>query len=156
MCTQKTFSRSALSAVWLTFVCLPVVASAHHTVSEFGISWAEPVTVLEGSMEWAGFDRDGESGQYWVNYSLLEYALSDDFSISARTAFVSVFLDDEAARFGLGDSEVGAKYEVYETEHGELLVSVGLNLELPTGDAGQELSSGHFELSPFITLSTAP
>ena len=126
MCTQKTFSRSALSAVWLTFVCLPVVASAHHTVSEFGISWAEPVTVLEGSMEWAGFDRDGESGQYWVNYSLRICPERRLFHLGAdrvRQVFWTVrarVLDSGTVRWG--------QVRGLQTEHGEL-VSVGLNLE---------------------------
>ena len=151
MLTHPVF---VIALVWAGGL-FPRAAEAHHTVSDFGISWAEPVTVFEATLELAEFDRDGERGRYLVTYPVIEYALSDAFSVTARTALVKVFVEGEADRFGLGDSEIGVKYGVYETKHGELLISAGLNLELPTGDADQALSSGHFELSPFVTLSTA-
>jgi hypothetical protein len=54
------------------------------------------------------------------------------------------------------DAEVAAKLGLVATQHGGLLLSAGVSFELPTGSEKKGLGAGHFEISPFVTASSAP
>lgn len=41
-------------------------------------------------------------------------------------------------------------------EHGEFIASIGLSCEFPTGSSDNGIGNGHFELSPFLALSSQP
>lgn len=132
-------------------------AAAHHPVSETGISWVEPVSVVELSAEASSFDRgDGFSGR-WQRLTLAsEWRALPRLSVAARVPMIHLSLDDGRRVIGLGDVEASAKYRLIATEHGRLIASVGLGTAFPTGDTKSGLGAGHFELSPFLTLSSQP
>ena len=132
-------------------------AAAHHPVSESGISWVEPVSVVELSGRASSFDfGDGFSGNWQILTLAAEWRLIEQLSLSARVPAVHLSLDDGRRVIGLGDIEASAKYRLVATDHGEFIASAGLGSAFPTGPVELGLGAGHFELSPFVTLSSRP
>ncbi|MGM0556998.1 MAG: hypothetical protein ACQEVA_11515 [Myxococcota bacterium] len=146
-------------AALLCFVILlfPSSASAHHVVSEAGISWVEPVSIVEVSAEASRFDRgNGFSGNWQVVTLGAEWSALDDLSLSLRVPMAHLSLDDGRRVAGLSDIELSAKYRVFASPHGEFIASAGVGTALPTGVPEDGLGAGHFEVSPFVTVSSAP
>jgi hypothetical protein len=134
----------------------PAPVSAHHVVSEYGIAWTEPVSLVELDVQTAEFDF-GERRGYWAVTALsLEYAFEERLSGSVRLPFAWIAYADHTDAVGVADIEFGSKVRLVATSHGELILSAGAGIELPTGDVDNGLGSGHFELSPYVSASSAP
>jgi hypothetical protein len=132
-------------------------ADGHHPVSESGISWVEPVNIVELSAEASGFDfGDGFSGNWQAVSIGAEWRIIDRFSLSARIPTAHLALDDGRRVVGLADIEASAKYRIAATEHGGFIASAGIGAGFPTGSVELGLGAGHFELSPFVMMSTRP
>jgi hypothetical protein len=132
-------------------------AAAHHTVSESGVAWVEPVTVVEVTAEAASFDQGPwRRGQWQAVAAWAQYAPVEWLSLGLRVPFAAVQYEDGRAAAGIGDVEVGTRLRLWETPHGGLIVSTGLAAELPTGDEAVGLGGGHVELSPYLVASTQP
>jgi hypothetical protein len=126
-------------------------------VSEAGISWVEPVSVVEVSAEASRFDRgNGFSGNWQVLTLAAEWRALDALSLSLRLPMAHLSLDDGRRVIGLSDIELSAKYRVFATPHGGFIASAGVGTALPTGVAADGLGAGHFEISPFVAVSSAP
>jgi hypothetical protein len=136
---------------------IPTWAQAHHVVSESGIAWVEPVSVVEVDAEASSFDLGPWRRGSWQSVAVTaQYAPLEWFSLSARLPVASVQYEDGRGAMGLADVEVGARIRLFETPHGGIIVSAGVGLELPTGDEATGLGGGHYELSPYVAMSTQP
>lgn len=130
---------------------------AHHVVSDSGIAWVEPLTVVEVDARSASFDFGERWRGRWLKLTpSVEAALGRRFSLGLRAPIAVIQFDDGRGVLGLGDVEASAKALLYSSEHGGLIVSAGLGTELPTGVVEDALGSGHVELTPYITASTQP
>ncbi len=144
-----------LTALLFFGLCaLPTQTQAHHVVSSSGIAWAEPVSVLEVQLESATFDFGDQGRGQWQSLSLRgEWALTSWVSVSARMPWSVIRFEDGRASTGVGDTELASRFKLYTSDHGELLVSAGMGLELPTGQGRAGLSGGHVEVTPFLIAS---
>lgn len=143
--------------ITLTLLTWSAPARAHHVVSESGIAWVEPVSVFQVDVQTARFDLgDSWRGQWSTLTPSLELRLHERFSLLAMLPMAWISLDDGRAVAGLADAGLSAKYLIWASPHGGMILSSGLGLELPTGSAQDALGAGHFELAPFIALSTQP
>jgi len=141
----------------LTLLSWTAPARAHHVVSESGIAWVEPVSVFQVDVQTARFDLGGSwRGQWSTLTPSLEWRLHERFSLMGRLPVAMISLDDGRAVAGLADAELAVKYLIWASTHGGVILSAGAGLELPTGSAQDALGAGHFELSPFLALSTQP
>jgi hypothetical protein len=139
----------------LFFVLLASRAGAHHIVSEYGIAFVEPTSVAEFDIQAAEFRLGDRSGHWQLVALSLEYALTPRLSLSGHLPFGRIRYDGGSTEYGPGDAEVGAKVSLVATQHGGLLLSAGASFELPTGSEVKGLGAGHFEISPFVTASSA-
>lgn len=129
-------------------------AWGHHAVSSSGIAWVEPVDVLEVELQTARFDFGGARRGFWQSYVARgEWSLGERASVSLRAPWALVRFEDGRTALGLSDLELGARVGLIQTAHGELLVSAGLAVEVPTGEERLELGNGHVELTPFVVGS---
>lgn len=88
--------------------------------------------------------RGGSSGalpQVEVNYGVVPDL---QLHLIAPVAFSSASGMDRQT--GYGDTEVGAKYRFVGTDDSQVQVAVFPLVEVPTGDAGRGLGSGHLQL----------
>jgi hypothetical protein len=130
-------------------------ARAHHVVSESGVAWVEPVSVVEVEASAASFDHGGARRGRWSAVTpSLELALDERFSLMARAPVALILFDDGRGALGLGDVELSGKARLYADAHGRLIASAGLGVELPTGVVEDALGGGHVELSPFLAASS--
>lgn len=129
--------------------------AAHHVVSDSGIAWVEPISVVEVDVEAADFSHGERDEGVWQRIRVTgQWALHERLSVSLQVPWTSVQFADGRGAMGNGDLEVGARVELWGTEHGEFLLSAGVGAELPTGVSQDQLGNGHFELAPFLALST--
>ena len=133
----------------------PATAAAHHVVSESGVAWVEPVSVVEVEASASSFDHGGSRRGSWSAITpSLELALDERFSVSARAPIAMIMFDDGRGVVGLGDVEFAAKARLFASTHGGLIASAGLGVELPTGVVEDALGGGHVELTPFVAASS--
>ncbi len=140
----------------LFFLLLAARARAHHIVSEYGIAFVEPSSIAEVDTQAAEFRLGDRSGHWQLVALSLEYAVTPRLSFSGRLPFARIRYDAGSTEYGPGDAEVAAKVGLVATQHGGLLLSAGASFELPTGSEKKGLGAGHFEISPFVTASSAP
>lgn len=141
----------------LLALCLSSEVAAHHVVSENGVAWVEPVSVVEVTLQTASFDLGPDwRGQWWTLTPAVEWRLGQRFSLMGRLPIAMILLDDGRGVMGLADAEVSAKGLLWSSAHGGLVLSAGAGAELPTGSTADALGAGHVELTPFIALSTQP
>ncbi|HEY0711370.1 MAG TPA: hypothetical protein VGF45_01755 [Polyangia bacterium] len=149
-------SSSKLSVAGATALALATGtdARAHHVIAERGISGVMPSTVV--AMDWtaATFDLPARRGQWQLVTPSFEWQVWRRLSLFAALPFGRVAIDGTADRVGLGDLSVSAKATVFASDHGGLLVSAGLGLELPTGNADHGFGGGHLELTPFLAAAS--
>ncbi len=142
-------------AALLLTLAAPLEARAHHVVSESGVAWVEPVSVVEVETSAASFDHGGARRGTWSAIApSLELALDERFSLMARTPVALILFEDGRGALGLADVELSGKARLYADEHGRFIASVGLGLELPTGVVEDGLGGGHVELTPFLAVSS--
>lgn len=153
---KRALALTALTTISaLTMTTTP--AQAHHVVSDSGIAWVEPLTVVEVDARSASFDFGERWRGRWLKLTpSVEAAFNERFSLGLRAPIAVIQFDDGRGVLGLGDLEASAKVLLYGSEHGGLIVSAGLGTELPTGVVEDALGSGHVELTPYITASTQP
>ncbi|MEM1347243.1 MAG: hypothetical protein AAGI01_01715 [Myxococcota bacterium] len=141
----------AACIVWAVSASMPDVATAHHVVSDSGIAWVEPLSVMDVELSAASFDLgEGRRGSWQTMAVTGQFTLGPRLSWNVRAPWAFVQFDDGRKVLGLGDMEFGAKGLLYATEHGAFILSAGLGVEVPTGEARVELGSGHVEVSPYI------
>ncbi|QDG53080.1 hypothetical protein FIV42_20725 [Persicimonas caeni] len=155
--TPKTLALLVAALTLLTVLTVPRAAHAHHVVSESGIAFVEPMSVAEVELRAASFDFGRYfRGDYQILTAALEWAATDRFSATARVPVAYIQYDDGRQVIGLSDVELSAKFSLYESDHGGLLVSAGAGTALPTGVEEDGLGAGHVEFSPFVAVSTQP
>jgi hypothetical protein len=133
----------------------PGTLHAHHVVSESGIAWVEPMSVAQVDATSARFDLGPTwQGRWWSVAPMVELTPIKRLSVIARVPMVRIDFDDGRAVMGLGDISTSLKVLCWADEHGKLIVSAGLGVELPTGSARDALGSGHLELVPFVAGSS--
>lgn len=134
---------------------LPRTLCAHHVVSDSGIAWVEPVSVVQLDVTSARFEL-GETwqGRWWSVAPMVEFAPWSRVSLMVRVPLIDIRFDDGRAVRGVGDLSSSVKALLWSDRHGKLIVSVGLGVELPTGSARDALGAGHVELVPFVTTSS--
>ncbi|MFB6263740.1 MAG: hypothetical protein ABEL76_08980 [Bradymonadaceae bacterium] len=143
--------------VALMLVCSSAVSTAHHVVSQYGIAPAEPVTRTSIQFEFREFDFDsGPSGTAETLTPGLTVAPVERVAVTARLPVAAVQYDGRSDVFGIGDLSAGSQVLLYASEHGGVIVSAGLGAEFPTGRDSAGLSSGHWELAPFVVASARP
>ena len=133
----------------------PLTARAHHVVSETGLAWAEPVSVVE--TQWSGgtFDFGQTQRGHWQTLSVRgQWAPTDWVSLALRTPWSMVRFEDGRAALGLGDVETTAQFRLAATPHGGFICSAGVGVEWPTGVAEDQLGGGHVEVAPFVIASS--
>ena len=129
-------------------------ALAHHTPGH-GIAWMGPTSMAGQDVEVAAFDLS-ESGSYVATATKLEYAVLPKLSLLARIPVAWIDYDDGRTASGLADIEVGGKLALLERDAHRVLLSTGMSVEMPTGDHGNGLGGGHWEVSPQFAASAEP
>ncbi len=143
------------ASVVVLLLAVPFAARAHHAVTDFGIARVEPSTRVTIETLAAGFELAERSGNWQALVLSGEVTAFTWLSVSARAPFARVSVGD-TTHVGLADAEVAARARLYTTEHGGLILSAGLGVELPTGNSDHGLGGGHVELAPFVSGSAAP
>ncbi len=138
-------------ALWATL--WPTVAATHHVVSESGIAWVEPVTVVEVEAEGRDFSVGEQRGVALVVAPSAQWQLHERLALTMRLPMAFVRFEDGRKAAGSGDVELGARVALYASAHGGLIVSAGVALEAPTGSARDALGGGHWALAPYMTAS---
>ncbi len=134
-----------------------VNAHAHHVVSETGIEWVEPVSTAEVTTAASTFGFNDDFSGTWQTVAVrAEWSFTNSFSASANIPWGRVRFDDGRQAIGLMDVEFNTKLRLYASEHGGFIASAGLGAGLPTGTFEDGLGSGHFELAPFVVVSSQP
>lgn len=133
----------------------PTAAFAHHPVSDFGIALVKPTPILETTLEVADLEQGRFRGRYQELSLYFEYPVISWLSLAARLPALRVESAGAPARIGMGDPEVVGKASIDVAPHGVLTVAGGLGLGLPLG-IGEGLSSGRFEVTPFLLASSSP
>lgn len=135
-------------------ILTPGPALAHHTVSELGIAWTEPVSHAEARLESARYDLSPDSGHFGLLNLAGEWAPHRLVSFGGQVPVAFVRPASGAAEVGISDIVLSARGLLVATDHGELLLSGGVAAELPTGSEAAGLGGGHLELAPFLTFSS--
>lgn len=138
----------------LLLVGTPRLAAAHHVISDYGIAPVEPRSFAGLSVELARFERAFDQGTFQLVTPSAELAWGGRFSASAELPLARVEWSGGTTACGLGDLELGVKMSLFASHHGGFLLTWGLGVELPTGDAVQGLGAGHVELAPFLAVAT--
>ena len=156
--TVRAGREKCLALLFVLFaLVVPRGAWAHHVVSESGIAWVEPVSVASVELTSSTFDFGRRFRGDWQTMTpRLEWAFNERWSASVRTPIAHLHFSDGRRVIGLADIELSGKYRIVATEHGEFILSAGLGTALPTGVEADGLGAGHFEFSPFVTLSSQP
>jgi hypothetical protein len=146
----------ALSLLVLSSLLLVAPAArAHHVVSELGIAPVLPASLVGVSVGSADFDVAGMRGRWVAVTPQAEVQLGRYLSLLGTVPLARVDYQAGAAYSGLGDVGLSAKLRLYASDHGGLLLSAGLGMELPTGDDENGLGGGHPELAPFALGSSS-
>lgn len=132
----------------------PGIAHGHHVVSESGIAWVEPVTVVELEVESLAFEYQDDRGNALVTALSAQVQILPWLALTLRAPAAWVRFEDGRQAIGNGDLEFGARGTLFASEHGELIVSAGLSAEAPTGVAEDALGGGHWALAPYMVGST--
>lgn len=132
-------------------VLAPAIAEAHHPVQDQGVGHAQPRTFAAADVEAAGFELAEQRGDYYTLRLRGEYTLVPYFSVGLAAPFHLLKLQDRSLRSGPGDVDVLARLRVVNAERHAWFMSVGLGVELPTGDTDAGLGAGHVELTPFVS-----
>lgn len=149
--------KATLPVLLALLLLYPVEAHTHHVVSETGIAWAEPVSVVELDTQAASFDLGAQKRGRWQTMALrMQMAPTNWFSLSLRVPFSAIQFEDGRQALGLGDIETALQVRLFASPHGGLIASAGIGAELPTGVEEDQLGSGHVELTPYIIASTQP
>lgn len=138
------------------FALTASTATAHHVVSGYGIAWIEPVSYLELDLQAGFYDHGSTRGAWQLAALRAEHAFHPRLSAYVRAPFGRIDPRDDAPTVGIGDVEVGLRGTIYGSEDGKVVLSGGFGFEMPTGNPGRRFGNGHFELTPFLTLSVAP
>jgi hypothetical protein len=148
-------SRIAILCVSLSSLSLlSAAARAHHVVSDLGIAPVLPASVAGVSVGTASFDVAGMRGRWVTVTPQAEVQLGRHLSLLGTVPLARVDYQGGASHNGLGDVGLSAKLRLYASDHGGLLLSAGLGVELPTGDDGNGLGGGHAELAPFAVAAS--
>ena len=144
-------SRNALTiAIALAGVSGTRPAGAHHAAQEQSVGHVRPRTFVAFDFDAAGFDLAGQSGTHYTFALRGEYAPLPYLSGGVRLPTHLLKLDGGSLRAGFGDIDVALKVRLVRTHEGGFLLSTGISCEIPTGDHGEGIGSGHVELSPFV------
>ena len=140
-------------------LCLPIVlaanpAAAHHVVSDLAIAPVLPASLVGVEVSSASFDVAGMQGRWLAVTPQAEWQLGQRLSLLGTLPLARVDFQGGESHTGLGDLGLSAKVRLYASEHGGLLLSTGLGVELPTGDDEHGLGGGHPELTPFLIASS--
>ncbi len=147
--------RFRLLALVLVLVC-PSRAAAHHLLEESGFGWLAPRSFVGMEFQTAGFDLEAGSGRWEVASPSAEYAITQRVSVSGRVPFARIAYDDGRRVSGLSDMNLGVRGVVLANGHGSMLLSAGVEFELPTGDKDNGLGHGAYEASPFVATAMTP
>lgn len=133
-------------------------ATAHHVVSDYGIAGSEPVSYAQLDLRVRNFDfgADSTAGTAVLAIPRLEWAPVSLFSVGLYLPTGVMELDNGESRRGVGDLGASLRFQLVTTPHGRFLMSGGLGASLPTGLVDAGFGTGHVDLSPFLTVSSAP
>ncbi len=151
-----TPTRAAFLAVLGALAALAAPASAHHAISDQGIAWVEPVSVIELDYTTAGLDHHGSTELFHAVGLLAEYAPLPWLSGYIRAPFAVRHGMEGQAVYGVGDIDLAMKGRLFETNHGEIILSAGLGVRLPAGSPDDELGTGYLAVLPFVAASSSP
>ncbi len=136
-----------LGALWLAYTTSGL-ALAHHPGPI-----ADSLFVREGlsasvGIEQASFDITGRRGS-WTRLALQsQYSPLSWLRFGATVPIVWVREDGHENAVGVGDVEAELALPVALTPNGDLILEVGLGLEIPVGDVADGLGGGHYALIP--------
>jgi len=91
----------------------------------------------------------GPEGDRWLGQIEIEFALVPTVSLIVHAPFQQLRPAGGATATGIGDVSVGAKYAIVN-DGSRLILSLGSDLGLPTGDETRGLGEGHATLAPFL------
>jgi hypothetical protein len=148
-------SRSLPLLVLSSLLLFAPGARAHHVVSDLGIAPVLPATVVGVSVGSADFDVAGMRGRWVAVTPQAEVQLGRYLSLLGTLPLARIDYQEGGAHSGLGDVGLSGKLRLYASDHGGLLLSAGLGVELPTGDDENGLGGGHPELAPFAIASSS-
>ena len=153
-CLHCLFSILVFCAAFIIFN-IPS-ATAHHPTSGFALSSAAPQQLLELENSWARYPSalDPAGAGRWQQVRLrVEQILGERASVALSLPYASLESATQSTS-GLGDIEISGKLSLWQAAESIDHLSVGLGLELPTGDAHSGVGGGHMELGPFISYQT--
>jgi hypothetical protein len=113
----------------------------------------EPLTTpsrLGVETDIATFDLGGQRGSYVNVAALYDWGPTDTFVLRARLPVDTLYLAGQAARTGIGDVGLRAKYRLYKDGE-RLLVFAGVDEQFPTGASHLGIGGGAIQVTPYVT-----
>ena len=128
-------------------------AYADHGIFNATASSASANTVLQLEQQVGRYEVADELGQFSMSYLQIEFALLEQLSLTAGMPWVTLMPSDSSTVMGLGDSMTGLKYQLTPSGVHGFGTSLGLNVELPTGDTGKRIGGDHYGLEGVFAIA---
>jgi len=137
----------------LLLVFTSSVAFADHGIFNATASSASANTVVQLEQQLGRFETQETQGRYSMSYLQVEFALLEQLSIMAGVPWVTLSPAGAQSAAGLGDSTTGVKYQLTPSGDHGFGTSLGLNVELPTGDVSERIGGGHYGFEGVFAVS---
>ena len=128
-------------------------ALADHGIFNATASSASANTVVQLEQQLGRYEVDASQGRYSMSYLQVEFALLEQLSVTAGVPWVTLSPAGARSEAGLGDSTAGLKYQLTPSGAHGFGTSLGLNVELPTGDTDKRIGGGHYGFEGVFAVS---
>ncbi len=97
---------------------------------------------------------DGDEGEALELEASVEFAITPNIGVELAVPYAFVNPDDGGAEDGLGSTEVALKFADYRFARRGVVLGAGVELGLPTGDAGRGIGDDRVvELEPYAAVA---
>ena len=128
-------------------------AHADHGIFNATASSASANTVLQLEQQLGRYEVEGDVGQYSISYLQVEFALLRQLSVTAGMPWVTIMPSNGSSVAGVGDSMAGLKYQLTAPDTDGASMSLGFNVELPTGDANKRIGGDHYGIEGAFAIA---
>ena len=134
-------------------LCMSTAALADHGIFNATASSASANTVVQLEQQLGRYEVNASQGRYSMSYLQVEFALLEQLSVTAGVPWVTLSPAGARSEAGLGDSTAGLKYQLTPSGAHGFGTSLGLNVELPTGDTDKRIGGGHYGFEGVFAVS---
>jgi hypothetical protein len=149
---------ATLLLVWSTLSGSPAAAQAPFATDDADVA-ARGTTHIEiwNQIDWLQPDAAPHYRQNTFNMRV-NYGWTDRVELDIDAPLLTIFNNEQPYRVtGIGDTELGLKWNVREEQHGAkgLAAALGFYVELPTGEPTNDLGSGVVDVWAYLAVEKA-